>query len=104
MENVDVVRGIGNDRARQGQGLIFHDLGVVINNLAVLDYANDGRLRVRSVHPGVSVEEVLESNGVRDRRDGETRLPDEAELHLIRQVVDPRGLREREVPATPVTP
>ncbi|WP_105969387.1 CoA-transferase subunit beta [Streptomyces geranii] len=101
VERVDVVCGVGNDRARGvgGQGLRFHHLGVVITNLAVLDYAEDGRLRVRSLHPGVTEAEVRANTGFEIDASGatETRLPDETELRLIREVIDPRGLRDREV-------
>jgi acyl CoA:acetate/3-ketoacid CoA transferase beta subunit len=101
VEKVDVVSGVGNDRARAhvGQALRFHDLGVVITNLAVLDYGDDGRLRVRSVHPGVTVDEVRENTGfdIDAASATQTRVPDEEELRLIREVIDPRGLRNREV-------
>ncbi|MEU5612842.1 CoA-transferase [Streptomyces sparsogenes] len=100
VEKVDVVCGVGNDRARAGRGLRFHHLGVVITNLAVLDYGDGGRLRIRSVHPGVTVEEVRKNTGFDLDAAGatRTRLPDETELGLIREVIDPRGLRDREVP------
>jgi acyl CoA:acetate/3-ketoacid CoA transferase beta subunit len=102
VEKVDVVCGVGNDRARAhaGQAMRFHHLGVVITNLAVLDYGDDGRLRIRSVHPGVTVEEVHKNTGFEIDATGatQTRLPDEAELRLIREVIDPRGARNREVP------
>ncbi|MGW2182319.1 CoA-transferase subunit beta [Streptomyces sp. NPDC001732] len=101
VEKVDVVSGVGNDRARAhaGQALRFHDLGVVITNLAVLDYGDDGRLRIRSVHPGVTVDEVRENTGFDIDADSatRTRVPNDEELRLIREVIDPRGLRNREV-------
>ncbi|MEU1303147.1 CoA-transferase subunit beta [Streptomyces shenzhenensis] len=101
VEKVDVVCGVGNDRARAGRGLRFHDLGVVISDLAVLDYGADGRLRIRSVHPGVTVAEVRRNTGFDLDAAGatETRLPSDTELRLIREVIDPEGLRHREVPA-----
>ncbi len=103
VEKVDVVSGVGNDRARAagGAALRFHDLGVVITDLAVLDYGTDGRLRIRSVHPGVTVEEVQRGTGFElDGTDAvETRTPTSEELRLIREVLDPRSLRSREVPA-----
>lgn len=101
---VDVVSGVGNDRARRhvGSAMRFHRLGVVITNLAVLDYADDGRLRVRSLHPGVRPEEVQENTGFPiDVSAAEvTREPTAEELKLIRTVIDPRGLRDREVRAS----
>ncbi|WEH12885.1 CoA-transferase [Streptomyces sp. VNUA24] len=102
VEKVDVVCGVGNDRARGTKGLGFHHLGVVITDLAVLDYDSEGHLRVRSLHPGVTAEEVRQNTGFAIDTSGaaETRLPDAGELRLIREVVDPRGLRDREVPVT----
>lgn len=101
VESVDVVSGVGNDRARahEGSALRFHDLGVVITDLAVLDYDDAGRLQVRSLHPGVTPAEVVESTGfaIDVRGAGTTRLPTGAELELIRTVLDPDGLRDREV-------
>lgn len=102
VENVDVVCGVGNDRAREyPSSRRFHDLGVVVTNLAVLDYDADGRLKVRSLHPGVSADEVRRNTGfdIDTSGAGQTRLPDEQELELIRRVVDPKGQREREVPS-----
>ena len=101
VERVDVASGVGNDRARahRGSSLRFHDLGAVITDLAVLDYDAEGQLKVRSLHPGVSAEEVRQNTGfaIDTSSATTTRLPTEEELHLIREVIDPRGLRDREV-------
>jgi acyl CoA:acetate/3-ketoacid CoA transferase beta subunit len=98
---VDVVSGVGNDRARRhaSTSLRFHHLGQVITNLAVLDYDDDGRLKVRSLHPGVAVEDVRAATGfdIEVSTSEITREPSAEELELIRGVIDPRGLREREV-------
>lgn len=105
VETVDVVSGVGNDRARAlgPQSARFHDLRRVISNLAVFDFETpDGAMRLRSVHPGVTVEEVLAQTGFAVAVEGdvpETRLPDADELALIRDRIDPRGLVGREVPA-----
>ncbi|MBB2910696.1 acyl CoA:acetate/3-ketoacid CoA transferase beta subunit [Streptosporangium becharense] len=102
VESVDVVSGVGNDRARTGGPAArrFHRLGVVVTDLAVLDYGPDGRLRIRSVHPGVTVRQVQECTGfpLDGTGAGETRAPTAEELRLIREVVDPGSLRSREVP------
>lgn len=101
VEKVDVVSGVGNDRARAhaSTSLRFHDLGVVVTDLAVLDYGDDGRLKVRSIHPGVTAAEVEENTGfeIDASNAPTTRLPTDEELRLIRDVLDPRGLRDREV-------
>lgn len=101
VESVDVVSGVGNDRARahSGTALRFHNLGVVVTNLAVLDYTEQGRLRARSLHPGVSAEDVKAATGfdIDTSSAGTTRVPDGDELELIRTVIDPGRLRDREV-------
>ena len=57
-------------------------------------------MRLASVHPGVTVDEVVEATGfelVVPDEVPETRQPTPEELELLRTVLDPRGLREREV-------
>jgi acyl CoA:acetate/3-ketoacid CoA transferase beta subunit len=99
--SVDVVSGVGNDRARRhpSSSLRFHDLGVVVTNLAVLDYDPSGRLKVKSLHPGVTAADVLGATSFDIETSGatQTREPTERELELIRTVIDPRCLRDREV-------
>ena len=53
-----------------------------------------------SLHPGVSPEDVRENSsfevhGLQEAE--ETRLPTEDELRLIREVIDPKSLRDREI-------
>ena len=100
-ESVDVVSGVGNDRARahEGSALRFHDLGVVVTDLAVLGYDAEGRLKVRSLHPGVTADEVVAQTGFAIDVSGAetTRLPTAEELELIRTVLDPKSLRDKEV-------
>ena len=73
---------------------------MVVTNLAVLGYDGDGQVTVLSVHPGVDPQTVVESTGfpVDVSNATTTRVPDAEELRLIREVIDPRGLRSREVP------
>ncbi|MER3452159.1 MAG: CoA-transferase [Acidimicrobiia bacterium] len=105
VERVDVVSGVGYDRAAAAGPTAsrFHRLKRVVSNLGVFDFETpDRRMRLRSVHPGVAVEEVLAATGF-DLvvADGitETRRPTAEELDLIRRFLDPDGLREREVPS-----
>src|SRR6185312_11506682 len=53
VESVDMVCGVGNDRAAEGppSGRRFHELRGVVTDLAVLDFRTDGTLRLRSTHP-----------------------------------------------------
>jgi acyl CoA:acetate/3-ketoacid CoA transferase beta subunit len=102
--NVDVVSGIGYDRAAKlgGDASRYHCLPRVVSNLGVFDFATpDHRMRVASVHPGVTIEEVIaatafELAGLDDAV--ETRAPTADELAFIRDVVDPTSAREKEVP------
>jgi acyl CoA:acetate/3-ketoacid CoA transferase beta subunit len=75
----------------------------VITNLCVLDFeSSDERMRLRSLHPGVTVDEVVAATGfelVIPDDVPESRLPTDDELRLIRDVVDPNDLRSKEVPA-----
>jgi acyl CoA:acetate/3-ketoacid CoA transferase beta subunit len=98
VEAVDVVSGVGYDRAVGP----FHDVHRVVTNLAVLDFATpDHSMRLVSTHPGVSVDEVRKQTSfplvIGDV--SETRLPTDSELELIRTVLDPDAEREREVPS-----
>jgi acyl CoA:acetate/3-ketoacid CoA transferase beta subunit len=100
---VDVVSGVGFDRARAlGRGGRFHEIRRVVSNLGVFDFATpDHRMRLASVHPGVSVDDVVGQTGFELAVDGqvpETRTPTPDELRLIRERIDPERLRDREVP------
>ncbi len=104
VENVDVVSGVGNDRARElGETARFHDLRRVISNLGVFDFETpDRRMRLRSVHPWVSVDEIVEQSGFELVIEGDvptSREPDADELRWIREVIDPKGICNNEVPA-----
>lgn len=100
---VDVVSGIGYDRAAAlGRAARFHEIRRVVTNLAVLDFETPDRsMRLRSVHPGVAVEKVIAETGfalaIPDRVET-TRTPTADELRLLRDVLDPMGLRTRELP------
>jgi len=97
VEHVDMVCGIGYDRGEPGPC----ELRVVVTNLAVLDFGGPERtMRLRSVHPGVEVADVVNATGfplaVPDQVPV-TRAPTAAELGLIRTRLDPAGAREKEL-------
>ena len=101
---VDLVSGIGYDRARAAGPAAsrYHELRRVVSNLGVFDFAGPGhQMRMVSVHPGVSASDVLAATGF-DLAAGEhvpvTRWPTDAELELIRTVIDPDGRRDAELP------
>jgi hypothetical protein len=89
-----MVCGVGYDR-----GAV--DLRVVVSNLAVLDFQTpDHAMRLRSVHPGVEVAEVLAETGfelVVPDDVAVTLVPSAAELDLIRRL-DPDRTRDKEAP------
>ncbi len=100
---VDVVTGVGYDRAAKlGEAGRFHRLRHIVTNLGVLDFeTDDHRMRLRSVHPGVTVDEIVEATGfelVVPDDVPESRAPTPDELRLIREVIDPHELRFTEVP------
>ena len=102
VEQVDIVSGVGPKRAKEAGAARFNDIHRVVTDLAVLDVrGEDDTLRLKSVHPGVTVDEVLEATGCDLQVDSDvpqTRMPTVQELVLIREVLDPRSLRNREVP------
>jgi hypothetical protein len=95
VDHVDLVCGVGYDRGAR-------ELRAVVTNLAVLDFGTPERvMRLRSVHPGVEVGEVVAATGfplaVPDQVPV-TRRPTDDELGLIRTRLDPGGAREAELP------
>ncbi len=103
VEKVDVVSGIGYDRAAAlgAHAARHHEIRGVVSNLGVFDFATpDRRMRLASLHPGVSVEDVVSATGFElaiadDLR--ETPTPDAGALALLRERLDPEGLARREV-------
>jgi len=103
VERVDVVSGVGYDRAAAlgEQASRFHEIRRVVSNLGVFDFETpDHRMRLRSLHPGVSVDEVVAATGfelVVPDDVPETRAPSDTEFALLRERIDPQGLAAREV-------
>ncbi|HLK77670.1 MAG TPA: CoA-transferase [Streptosporangiaceae bacterium] len=94
VDRVDMVCGVGYDRGA-------HELRVVVTDLAVLDFGRPERvMRVRSVHPGAAVDDVVAATGfpltIPDPVPV-TRWPTAGELDLIRTRLDPAGAREAEL-------
>ncbi|MCL2543753.1 MAG: CoA-transferase [Nocardioidaceae bacterium] len=104
VERVDVVSGVGPTlAAAAGRGAAkYNDIHRIVSNLAVFDVGGpDGTLRVLSIHPGVSADELHEATGFElDVPTGvpTTREPTSEEVTLIENVIDPKGLRFKEVP------
>jgi glutaconate CoA-transferase subunit B len=104
VERVDFRSGIGyldghGERARLGIG---GGPELVVTNLAVLDFEPDSqRMRLKSAHPGVTVDQVLAATGfqpVLPPHVPVTQPPTTEQVALLRTVIDPRGYRKRGVP------
>ncbi|EID73191.1 MULTISPECIES: cholesterol ring-cleaving hydrolase subunit IpdB [Rhodococcus] len=101
-DKVDIVSGVGYDQIDpENPAYRFHHLHRVVSNLGVFDFGGpDHTFRALSLHPGVTADQVAENTsfevaGLADA--GVTRAPTDEELRLIREVLDPRSLRDREV-------
>ncbi len=102
VEKVDFISGAGyldggDARERLGLGA---GPQLVVTNLAVLDFHPDSkRMRLKSVHPGVSVDKVRQACGFELLVDKdsvpETKAPDQLQISLIRDVIDPDGMRKK---------
>ena len=104
VDKVDVVCGVGYDQIDpENPAYKYLNIPRVVTNLGVFDFGGPGNtFRALSLHPGVTAEEVAENTsfevaGLAEA--GITRDPTAEELHLIRETLDPRNLRDREVSA-----
>jgi acyl CoA:acetate/3-ketoacid CoA transferase beta subunit len=100
--SVDIVSGIGWDKVDPNNPAFrFANVHRVVSNLGVFDFGGpDRQMRAVSLHPGVDAGEVADNTGFEvhglDAAEP-TRLPTDEELRLIREVIDPKGLRDREI-------
>jgi acyl CoA:acetate/3-ketoacid CoA transferase beta subunit len=105
VDKVDTVSGIGYDRAAQlGEWVrTHHEIRRVVTNLGVFDFNTpDHRMRLASVHPGVNVSDIVEACSfelVIADDVPTTRTPTDDELAMLREVLDPKSFRDRELPA-----
>jgi acyl CoA:acetate/3-ketoacid CoA transferase beta subunit len=105
VEQVDIVSGVGRTRAEEAgvAATRFHQVHRVVSNLGVFDFGGPGHtMRIVSVHPGVTVDDVQAASSFEITLSADdvpaTREPSPGELMLIREMLDPNGLRDREVP------
>ena len=94
VEKLDYKSGMGFDTARtHGDGP-----QALISNLGLFDFIN-GKMRLISYHSGVTVDRIKARTGfeLEIAEDiHETLPPSEEELRLIREVIDPLGIRRLE--------
>ncbi|MBI3949782.1 MAG: hypothetical protein HY314_04940 [Acidobacteria bacterium] len=100
VEKVDFISGPGyldgpSSRSRFGMDETSGPY-LVVTNLAVMDFDPESkRMRLKSVHPGVSVQEVKENTAFQliiPESVETTPLPAQQELKLLRTVIDRHGL------------
>lgn len=95
---VDVVGSVGYNPARWQPGMNNKDvdLRMIITDLCVMDFSGpDHAIVVKSLHPGVTFEQVQAATGfplLRAENLGTTPAPTEEQMALIRKI-DPHNLR-----------
>jgi len=106
VERVDFISGLGYGSGPGSRGLSGDAEGwgpkLVVTNLAVMDYCPDTRrMRLQSVHPGSTLEEVIANTGfelILPASVPETPLPTAIELELLRTKIDCGGLLQTLIP------
>ena len=91
---VDMVSGMGYKNKQLSNGKF--EIKVVVTNLGVFDFnGTDNSMQLLSLHPGASVDDVRLNTGFELSISSETitPMPSEEELILIREVLDPQGIR-----------
>ncbi|MGC4961521.1 CoA-transferase subunit beta [Gordonia sp. DT101] len=101
-DQVDIVSGVGYDKVDpDNPAYRYLNIPRVVTNLGVFDFEGpDHTMHAVSLHPGVSADEVAENTGFEIaglESAPSTRTPSDEELTLIRDVLDPKGVRNREV-------
>jgi glutaconate CoA-transferase, subunit B len=96
VEEVDFITSVGHlsrGRTREDLGLPGGGPHRVVTDRAVFDFdAASKQMRVASLHPGVTLEEVLDNMSFKPFVPAcipETELPSAEELRLIRETIDP---------------
>ncbi len=103
---VDMVSGVGYNPARWSKNMRqdLMEIRHIVTNLCVMDFGGpDHAIRVRSLHPGVTFEEVQENTGfelLKAPDMGETAHPTAEQLAIIAQL-DPHNLRSRQLKDNP---
>ncbi|HEX2623493.1 MAG TPA: CoA-transferase [Phototrophicaceae bacterium] len=95
VEQVDFISGLGHvSERRRGNGPRY-----LVSDLGQFDWYQ-GRMRLISLHPGVAVEQVQKKTGFKLEVVSdvpETLPPTAEEIYLLRQEIDPLGVRKLEM-------
>jgi glutaconate CoA-transferase subunit B len=105
VERIDFRTSPGNlggaeqsDRIRREQGWLGRGPSVVVTDLGIYHFDERGEMRLDSLHPGATLEEVRATMGWEVRIAGAlgtTPAPTAEELRLIREELDPEGAYTR---------
>ncbi len=102
----DFVSSIGYnpERLPRGHALDDVDIRLIVTDLCVMDFTGDNHsVRLRSLHPGISVEQVLENTGFPVERPVDvptTAAPTTEQLKIIAQI-DPHNQRACQIRDNP---
>ncbi|MEO5918105.1 MAG: CoA-transferase [Candidatus Limnocylindrales bacterium] len=101
VEQIDFRTSPGNlggaekaERIRREQGWLGRGPSVVVTDMGIWHFDDDGEMRLDSLHPGATLEDVHATIGWRPRIADDlavTSAPTDAELDLIRRELDPGG-------------
>lgn len=103
---VDVVCSIGYNPERLPKGYTMDEIDcrIVVTDLCVMDWKGPhNMLRLVSLHPGITVEQVLENTGFEVHVEGDiptTPAPTEEQLEIIAQL-DPKNFRAKQIKDNP---
>ena len=103
---VDMVSGVGFNDARWEPGMRrdLMDIRLIVTDLCVMDFGGkDHAIRVLSLHPGVTIDQVREATGFDLQVDGDlptTPLPTEEQLAIIARL-DPHNHRATVIKGNP---
>lgn len=95
VKNVDYITSLGYGDGVRSRAELGHPGGgpaLVVTDMCVFDFDAAGRMRLRSLHPGVALSEVSERMGFEPVIDGAiptTRTPHLEELRVIRDDINP---------------
>lgn len=102
VDKVDMVSGVGYDRAAAlgRSGARFHEIRRVVTNLGVFDFDTpDHRMRLRSLHPGVELQQIIDNTGFELVIPGtlDTSPTPTPDLIAVLRGLDPQGYAQKEV-------
>jgi glutaconate CoA-transferase subunit B len=99
VENVDYVSGVGYPGGRKGRKKLGLDYGgpkYIYTPKCIFGFDDDGSIFLKSVHKGVSLDEVAENTGFAIPNINDeipvTPEPTDKELRILREEIDPKGI------------